>query len=146
MATLVRASINYADEFDTYGFAVFMSRQEAEDFISKAVFLSKGDDEFVYFGTNEYMGDFRRGQFTMTELTSDGVALLDSLFFNPYTNMISYGIMSNIISAIMENDNDDIDEDNGSADSNGEDVEESSITVTSEWGTFVTICPDGEIL
>ena len=47
MATLVRARINYADEFDTYGFAVFMSRQEAEDFISKAVFLSKGDDEFA---------------------------------------------------------------------------------------------------
>lgn len=102
MATLVRARINYADEFDTYGFAVFMSRQEAEDFISKAVFLSKGDDEFVYFGTNEYVGDFRREEFTMTELTSDEATLLNSLFFNSYTNMISYGIMSNIISAIIE--------------------------------------------
>ena len=126
MATLVRASINYADEFDTYGFAVFMSRQEAEDFISKAVLLSAGDEEFVYFGTNEYIGEFRRSQFTMTELTSDGVTLLDSLFFNPYTNMISYGIMSNIIGALMENDNEEIEEE--------EDVEEFSITVSSEWG------------
>ena len=131
MATLVRASINYADEFDTYGFAVFMSRQEAEDFIGKAVLLSAGDEEFVYFGTNEYIGEFRRNQFTMTELTSDGVALLDSLFFNPYTNMISYGIMSNIISALIENDNEDIDEDDNSDD---EDLEEFSVTISSERG------------
>ena len=129
MATLVKANINYAGEFYTYGFAVFMHRQEAEGFISKAVFLSKGDDEFVYFGTNEYIGDFRRGQFTMTELTSDGVALLDSLFFNPYMNMISYGIMSDIISAVIENDNEEIEEED-----DDEDSEESSITVSSEWG------------
>lgn len=127
MATLVKAIIGYADEFDTYGFAVFMSRQDAEDFISKAVLLSRGDDEFVYFGTNEYIGDFRRDQFTMTELTSEGVTLLDSLFYNPYTNMISYGIMSNIIGALMENDNEEIEEEE-------EDVEEFSITVSSEWG------------
>ena len=126
MATLVKAIIGYADEFDTYGFAVFMSRQDAEDFISKAVLLSRGDDEFVYFSTNEYIGDFRRDQFTMTELTSEGVTLLDSLFYNPYTNMISYGIMSNIIGALMENDNEEIEEE--------EDVEEFSITVSSEWG------------
>ena len=127
MATLVKAIIGYTDEFDTYGFAVFMSRQDAEDFISKAVLLSRGDDEFVYFGTNEYIGDFRRDQFTMTELTSEGVTLLDSLFYNPYTNMISYGIMSNIIGALMENDNEEIEEEE-------EDVEEFSITVSSEWG------------
>jgi flagellar motor component MotA len=64
----------------------------------------------------------------MTELTSEGVTLLDSLFFNPYTNMISYGIMSNIISALMENDNEEIEEDDD------EDGEEFSITVSSEWG------------
>ena len=143
MATLVRASINYADEFDTYGFAVFMSRQDAEDFISKAVLLSRGDEEFVYFGANEYIGEFRRDQFTMTELTSEGVTLLDSLFFDPYTNMISYGIMSNIISALMENDNEEIDEDD---DSDEEDIEEFSVAVTSELGFPVTIGPDGEIL
>lgn len=129
MATLVKAIIGYTDEFDTYGFAVFMSRQDAEDFISKAVLLSRGDDEFVYFGTNEYIGDFRRDQFTMTELTSEGVTLLDSLFYNPYTNMISYGIMSNIIGALMENDNEEIEEEEEE-----EDVEEFSITVSSEWG------------
>ena len=48
---------------------------------------------------------------------------------NPYTNMISYGIMSNIISAIMENDNEEIEEED-----DDEDGEESSITVSSEWG------------
>ena len=128
MATLVKASINYADEFDTYGFAVFMSRQDAEDFIGKIVLLSRGDEEFVYFGTNEYIGDFRRDQFTMTELTSEGVTLLDSLFYNPYTNMISYGIMSNIITALMENDNEEIEEEED------DDGEEFSITVSSEWG------------
>ena len=106
MATLVRASINYADEFDTYGFAIFMSRQDAEDFIDKAVVLSRGDDEFVYFGSNEAIGEFRRDQFTMTELTVEAVNVFSSLFYNEYNGMISYGIMSNIISALRENDSD----------------------------------------
>lgn len=110
MATLVMASINYADEFDTYGFAIFMSRQDAEDFIDKAVVLSRGDDEFVYFGSNEAIGEFRRDQFTMTELTVEAVNIFSPLFYNEYTGMISYGIMSNIISALNENDNDDINE------------------------------------
>ena len=109
MATLVRASINYADEFDTYGFAIFMSREDAEDFISKAVFLSAGDEEFVYFGTNEAIGDFSRDQFTITELTAEAVNIFSSLFYDQYNQMISYGIMSNIISALRENDSDDSD-------------------------------------
>lgn len=110
MTTLVRASINYADEFDTYGFAIFMSREDAEDFINKAVFLSAGDEEFVYFGTNEAIGDFRRDQFTITELTAEAVNIFSSLFYDQYNQMISYGIMSNIISALRENDSDDSDD------------------------------------
>lgn len=97
MAFLVRASINYADEFDTYGFAVFKTNQEAKDFIEKIVFLSSGDEEWCYFGSNEAIGNFRRENFKIQELSQEDLFTMDKLFFNKSLDMISYGIMNNII-------------------------------------------------
>jgi hypothetical protein len=97
MAFLITTEIDYADEFDVYGFAVFKEEREAKDFIEKIVLLSRGDEEWCYFGSNEAIGNFSRKDFKIQELSLDDMFTLDKLFFNKGLDMVSYGIMNNII-------------------------------------------------
>jgi len=100
MASLISFNTSCPGGFNLSGFAVYKNLQDALDLVESAVNLSSGDDEWVYFGSNDAIGDLDRKDFHIKEIDSTQEKALEDLFFNIYTDSISYGIMEKIINAV----------------------------------------------
>lgn len=111
MPALVRINIDYADEFDVYGFMGFGTEQEATRFIEELVDASQNVEEFAYFGSNEYIGTFNKNQFVIQKINAKELRMLAGLFpaeqsegsaEAEYNVVCKYGIANTLLNSILD--------------------------------------------